>query len=83
MDNVAYCDLCEMDLAYCEHGLAERLSMAMRKWLWPNCRDGSVTEQDALADQVGFRSPVHLFNQRGQTENPACGPLLCLDRGAA
>jgi hypothetical protein len=24
MDNVADCDLCEMDLAYCEHGLAER-----------------------------------------------------------
>ena len=24
MVNVAYCDLCEMDRAYCEHGLAER-----------------------------------------------------------
>jgi hypothetical protein len=24
MDNVAFCDLCEMDRDYCEHGLAER-----------------------------------------------------------
>jgi hypothetical protein len=24
MDNVAYCDRCEMDREYCEHGLAER-----------------------------------------------------------
>jgi hypothetical protein len=24
MDDVAYCDLCEMDRSYCVHGLAER-----------------------------------------------------------
>jgi hypothetical protein len=24
MDDVAFCDLCEMDLSYCVHGLAER-----------------------------------------------------------
>jgi len=30
----------------------------MKKRLWLNCRDGSVSEQDALAEQVGFRAPV-------------------------
>jgi len=24
MDGMAYCDLCEMDRNYCEHGLAKR-----------------------------------------------------------
>jgi hypothetical protein len=36
------------------------LSMVRLRWLWPNCRDGSVGEQDTLAEQVGFRPPVHL-----------------------
>jgi hypothetical protein len=28
MDGVAHCELCEMDLAYCEHGLAARRQSA-------------------------------------------------------
>lgn len=28
MDIMTYCDLCEMDLNYCEHGLAERRQSA-------------------------------------------------------
>ncbi len=40
MDGMAYCELCEMDLAYCEHGLAARRrrasTVAVRLFISPN-----------------------------------------------
>ena len=39
---------------------AKGMSTVKLRWLWLNCRDGSVGEQDAFAEQVGFRAAVHL-----------------------